>query len=66
MPDNIPGGLNFSLLEKIPLSVSISERIIGAIQKAMYKDTAFNSWEPMHPAKRADTENGQLMVTDIR
>ena len=66
MPDNIPGGLNFSLLEKIPLSVPISERIIGAIQKALYKDTAFNSWEPMHPAKRAVKENGQLMVTEIR
>ena len=35
MPDNIPGGLNFSLLEKMPLTVAISEKIIGAIQKAI-------------------------------
>ena len=66
MPDNIPGGLNFSLLEKMPLTVAISEKIIGAIQKAMYKNAAFNSWKPMHPAKRAVKENGQLMVTEIR
>lgn len=66
MPDKIPGGLIFSLLEKMPLTVAISEKIIGTIQKAMYKDTAFNSWEPMRPAKRDIKDNGQLMVTEVR
>jgi len=66
MADNIPGGLDLNALQKLPLSVKLCEKIIGSIQNALYKGAAFNSFEPMRPAKRAVKENGQLMVTEIR
>ena len=66
MADNVPGGLDFGALQKLPLSVKLCEKIIGGIQNALYKGAVFNSFEPMRPAKRAVKENGQLMVTEIR
>ena len=66
MAENIPGGLDLQALQKLPLSVKLCETIISAIQKGIYKESVFNSHEPMRPAKRAVKENGQLMVTEIR
>ena len=66
MAYNVPGGLYLGVLQKLPLSVKLCEKIIGGIQNALYKGAAFNSFEPMRPAKRAVKENGQLMVTEIR
>ena len=66
MADNVPGGLDLGVLQKLPLSVKLCEKIIGGIQNALYKGAVFNSFEPMRPAKRAVKENGQLMVTEIR
>ena len=62
----IPGGLDLAMLEKMPLNLAISEKIVGAIQLALYKGKAFNSFEPFRAQARVRKENGQLMVTEIR
>ena len=35
MADNVPGGLDFGALQKLPLSVKLCEKIIGGIQNAL-------------------------------
>lgn len=67
MADNgIPGGFDLSMLEKLPLTVGLSEKIIGGIQLAMYRGAPFNSFKPFREPVRAVKSNGQYMVTEIK
>ncbi len=67
MADNgIPGGVDLSMLEKLPLTVELSEKIIGGIQLAMYKGATLNSYKPFREPTRAVKSNGQYMVTEVK
>ncbi len=59
-------GMNLETLEKLPLTLEISETIIGAIQNAIYKGKTINSFEPMQEPRKAVKANGQYVVTEIR
>ena len=59
-------GLDLAALAKLPLTLTVSEKIVGAIQLALYKGKPFNSFEPFRAPTRAVKANGQLMVTEIK
>ncbi len=57
---------DFRLMEKLPLSVRLSEKIVAGIQRAIFKGEPFNSFEPMREPVKAVKPNGQYMITEIR
>ena len=57
---------DLGVLSKMPLSLAISQKIVSAIQFALYKGKPFNSFNPFRAPARAVKENGQLMVTEIK
>jgi acetyl esterase/lipase len=59
-------GMDLEALEKLPLTLEISETIIGAIQNAIYKGKTINSFEPLQEPRKAVKANGQYVVTEIR
>ncbi len=63
--NNPLGGIDIAALSNIPLSLELAEKIITGIQKNIYGEQPFNSFEPFHEPIRAKKENGQYIVTEI-
>ncbi len=61
-----PVGMDFEAMEKLPLTLELSEKIISAIQNAIYMGKTINSFEPMQEPRKVVKANGQYVVTEIR
>ncbi len=65
MQNNAMGGMDIATLANIPLNLELAEKIVAGIQKNIYGEQPFNSFEPFRASIQAKKENGQYIVTEV-
>jgi acetyl esterase/lipase len=59
-------GMDFAALAQTPLTLELAQKVVGALQTALYKDRPINSFAPLHSAFCGVRENGEFAITEVR